>query len=135
MANVVIRTEKEFKRFVDKVRASETYKHGYFVYTDCFNEDEVRKARKTDNMIPRITEEVLAEGLTEKEANEVYERNKFAVENSGYDYANIYLGNIYNPTGSDIYPYMRATGKKPERALQLHSIMSDAKKALGYTWF
>lgn len=107
-----INTWQDWFNFTDKVMKSETYKHSWFVYVDCFNEGETRN------------ENLLGKGLTEAEAKAIYEANKFAVEHCGKDYAEIYMENLYDPnySSSAAYVYARATGEDAARAFELRDI-------------
>lgn len=114
-----INTMQDWYVFVDKVHGSNTYKHSWFVYADCFNEGETRN------------EVLLADGLTEAEAQRIYKANKFAVENNGTDYAEIYIENPYNPYSTAApHVYHRATGKAVDRAMLLSRIVESVRKKL-----
>lgn len=111
-----INTWQDWYKFTDKVMNSKTYKHSWFVYCDCFNEGEASK------------EEIIAKGLTEAEARRIYEANKFAVENNGTDYAEIYIENLYEPCGNHPWVYKRATGENVDRAIELFEIHEAVHK-------
>jgi hypothetical protein len=112
-----INTWQDWYNFTDKVEKSETYKHSWFVYCDCFNEGETKN------------EQILAKGLTEAEAKRIYEANKFAVENNGSDYALIDYCNLYSPYGgAEPYVYERATGEHVSRAFELKDISDGVTK-------
>lgn len=116
-----INTWQDWYRFTDKVEKSETYKHGWFVYCQCFN--DLPCGAKAPN------EEILAKGLTEAEAKAIYEANKFAVENNGTDYALIDYCNLYSPNGgAEPYVYERATGEHVSRAFELKDISDGVTK-------
>jgi deoxyadenosine/deoxycytidine kinase len=118
-----INTWQDWYRFTDKVEKSETYKHSWFVYTDCFNELPCG-AKAPDEVI-------IAKGLTEAEAKRIYEANKYAVENCGTDYADIYMANLYSPyDGAEPYVYERATGEHVSRAFELKDISDGVTKKL-----
>lgn len=108
-----INTCDEYYEFLDKVRASETYKRGWFVYSDQFDEGDKHSV-----------EAMLGYGLTEQEALDVYEANKFAVENSGYDYADIYMYNLYEPY-APVAEYNRLMKQENVRAMQLQEIYNS----------
>lgn len=108
-----INTWDEYYEFLDKVRASETYKRGWFVYSDQFDEGDKHSA-----------EAMLGYGLTEQEALDVYKANKFAVENSGYDYADIYMYNLYEPY-APVAVYNRLMKQENVRAMQLQEIYNS----------
>ena len=111
-----INSLSDWDAFCTKVFRSETYKHSWFVYADTFNESDVRSGVCT-------SEKIIAKGLTEAEAMRIYNANKFAVENCGTDYAEIYVENLYDPNGTWApYVYRRATGEKVERAFELVDI-------------
>lgn len=112
-----INSWQDWYKFTDKVMSSNTYKHSWFVYADCFNEGETR---------PEV---ILGKGLTEDEARKVYEANKYGVENNGTDYAEIYMDVLYDPNVSAApYIYERATGEKPTRAYELQDIAIGVRK-------
>lgn len=122
-----INTWQDWYKFTDKVKASETYKHSWFVYAQTFNESEVKNGVCPDEVI-------LAKGLTEAEAERIYKANKYAVENCGKDYADISFENLYDPCGNHPWVYQRATGENVDRAIELFEINNavDKKfKALG----
>ena len=108
-----INTCDEYYEFLDKVRASETYKRGWFVYSDQFDKGDKHSV-----------ETMLGHGLTEQEALDVYETNKFAVENSGYDYADIYMYNLYEPY-APVVEYNRLMKQENVRAMQLQEIYNS----------
>ena len=60
----------------------------------------------------------------DKEALDVYEANKFAVENSGYDYADIYMYNLYEPY-APVVEYNRMMKQENVRAMQLQEIYNS----------
>lgn len=107
-----INTWQDWHAFTSKVFSSNAYKHGWFVYADCFNGGESRP------------ETILGMWLTEDEAKKIYEANKYAVENCGTDYADIYIENLYDPNYSTCAPYIfqRATGDSASRAFELNAI-------------
>ena len=122
-----INTWQDWYNFNDKVKNSKTYKHSWFVYADCFNESDVQNGKTPDEVC-------LGKGLTEAEAKRIYEANKYAVENNGTDYAEIYYENLYEPVGNHPWLYQRATGENVDRAIELYdiSVGVDKKfKALG----
>lgn len=108
-----INTRDEYYEFLDKVRASGTYKRGWFVYSDQFDEGDKRSI-----------ETMLGYGLTEQEAQDIYDANRFAVENSGYDYADIYMYNLYEPY-APVVEYNRMMKKENVRAMQLQEIYNS----------
>lgn len=122
-----INTWRDWYAFSNKVYNSKTYKHGWFVYADCFNEKDVRKG-----VTPKET--CLGKGLTKGEATAIYEANKYAVENNGTDYAEIYMTNLYEPSNWSSAPfiYERATGEKVTRAFELLEICRSVHKKLKY---
>lgn len=112
-----INTWQDWYNFTDKVMKSETYKHSWFVYADCFNEGET------------CNEVLLGKGLTEDEARSIYEANKYGVENNGTDYAEIYMDVLYDTNGSAApFVYHRATGENIDRALELRTICEEVRK-------
>lgn len=108
-----INTCDEYYEFLDKVRASETYKRGWFVYSDQFDEGDKHSV-----------ETMLGHELTEQEAQDIYDANKFAVENSGYDYAEIYIHNLYEPH-APVIEYNRMMKQENVRAMQLQEIYNS----------
>lgn len=111
-----INTLQDWWAFCEKVMKSNTYKHSWFVYTDCFNESDVRNGKTPHEVC-------IGKGLTEAEAKRIYEANKYGVENNGSDYAEIYYENLYDPNCSAAaYVYARATGENVDRALELQAI-------------
>ena len=101
--------EAEFQRFLQQVYASQTYAHSYYVYADCFNEGQ-------DSQL------TLLQDLTDEDsANAVCEANRFAVENCGTDYANIYVVNVFDSP----FVYQRLTGKAVEKAFELQLIKKE----------
>lgn len=112
-----INTYDEYYKFLDKVRNSNSYKKGWFVYAETFNEGDKPK------------EDMLGHDLTEKEAQKLYDANKFAVENSGYDYANIYIENLYEPHAL-VVVYNRIMSTDNIRAGQLQEIYCSIFKKL-----
>lgn len=113
-----INTYNEYYIFLDKVRSSNTHKRGWFVYTERFNEGDAK-----------LEEYMIGDNLTEEEAQKLYEANKFAVENCGYDYANIYIENLYEPH-AHVYVYNRIKGKDNVRASQLQDIYNQIFKKI-----
>lgn len=104
-----IKTKEEYQNFIWAVYDSQTYKNSYFVYSDCFNDGE--KSNLT----------LLSANLTEEEAEKIAEINRFAVENCGTDYADVFVTNIFdNP-----FVWERLTGTKNERALQFRKLVSQ----------
>lgn len=97
---------KSYYKFLDQVE----YKHGWFVYACQFNEGDKNSV-----------EYMLGDGLTEDEAQKLYDANKFAVEHSGYDYADIYMANLYRPH-APVIEYNRITKTVNKRAVELQSI-------------
>lgn len=101
---------KSYYKFLDQVESSNTYKHGWFVYACQFNEGDKNSV-----------EYMLGDGLTEDEAQKLYDANRFAVEHSGYDYADIYMDNLYRPH-APVIEYNRITKTVNKRAVELQSI-------------
>lgn len=118
-----INTWQDWYKFSDKVKNSETYKHSFFVYADCFNEGE------------KHNEILLCKGLTEDEAKRIYEVNKYGVENNGTDYAEIYYENLYEPVGNNPWVYQRATGERVAKAFELHEIYKAVREKLNKNTF
>lgn len=104
-----IKTEQQFLNFVWAVYDSQTYKNSYFVYSDCFYEGE-----QSDFSL-------WGKNLTEEEADKIVEENRFAVENCGTDYADIFRENIFDRP--DLWE--RLTGEKHERAYQFQKLYNE----------
>ena len=116
-----INTWQDWYKFADKVMKSETFKHSFFVVSQCFNELPCG--------VTAPDEVCLGKGLTEAEAQRIYDANKYAVENCGTDYAEIEIGNLYDPYGSAApFVYHRATGENIDRALELRTICEEVHK-------
>lgn len=94
-----INTWAAWHKFYEKVRASKTYKHAWFVWSEQANDGEEFKYN------------IIGDGLTEEQAQRLYDDNKFAVEyGCGYDYANIYMANLYDPEEANVVVYERLKG-------------------------
>lgn len=116
-----INTWHDWYEFADKVLRSNTYNHSWFVVSQCF--DELPDGAKCPNEV------CLGKGLTEAEANRIYEANKFAVENCGTDYAEIWVENLFDPSGGAApYIYERATGEHVAKAFELLAISDGVTK-------
>lgn len=113
-----INTYDEYYSFLDKVRSSNTHKRGWFVYADSFNEGD-----------QGMTEYLLGDNLTEEEAQKLYDANKFAVENNGFDYSDIYIDNLYEPH-AHVCVYNRIKGINNVRAVQLQDIYNQIFKKI-----
>lgn len=104
-----IKTEQQYLNFVWAVYDSQTYKNSYFVYSDCSYEGE-----QSDFAL-------WGKNLTEKEAVKIVEENRFAVENCGTDYADIFVENIFDKPCL----WERLTGEKHERAYQFQKLYTE----------
>lgn len=109
-----IKTREQFENWIGQILKSNTYKNGWFVYADSFNE-----------FGSQTNEYILGEGLTEEEANKLCEANRYAVEHAPYDYSNIYVENVYDPYSCAYRIYERIKGVKVERARQMHAIIKE----------
>ena len=109
-----IKTREQFENWIGQILMSNTYKKGWFVYADSFNENADASATY-----------ILGEGLTEEEANRLCEANRYAVEHAPYDYSNIWVENVYDPYTCAYCIYERIKGVKVERAREMHAIIKE----------